>query len=112
MGTSSRRDLERHLCELADQQRWCRHDHSGRTGAGYADGFPHEVLVRDGRLLFVFLLSPSGGLIPPERRWLTELAGVQTVESLVFRAGDFQAVSHALRADGSPRGAVENGSRA
>ena len=102
MRTSTRRDLERRLRELADEHRWRRHDHSGRTCAGYLDGFPHEVLVRDDRLLFVFLLSAMGELIPPEQRWLADLAGVRTVESLVFRAGDFQAISHALAANDRP----------
>lgn len=102
MGAARRGDLERYLHELAERRGWRRHDRSGRTWTGHADGFPHEVLLRRGRLLVVFLLSPTGELISPERAWLHGLATARSLETHVFRPGDLAAVERVLSTDEEP----------
>jgi hypothetical protein len=96
----SRRDLEKHIANLARLFGWRHHhDVGGRTAQGYADGFPSETLIRRDRLMFAFLTSRRGGLIPPEQAWLEALRDVTTVEVHAFGPGDTADVSDVLRAE-------------
>ena len=90
----SRAELERYVADLALAYGWrCHHTRCpGLTHDGYADGFPPDVLLRDGRLVFV-VASP---LTLPEAAWARELAAVTTVEMHVIQHGDLGPLARAL----------------
>ena len=97
--TPSRSELQQHIAQAAELFGW--HLHRSRRPAlaadGYPDGFPNEVLIRDGRLVFIALASRSGRLSRRETRWLDELGSARSVETHVFRPQELAQVSAALR---------------
>jgi hypothetical protein len=62
-----------------------------------AAGFPDEVLVRGGRLIFAELKSDGGKLRPEQEAWLADLEAVPGVEVHVWRPADLDAIAKALR---------------
>lgn len=96
--SASHSEVERLIGDLALTFGW-RHHHArcpGLTRGGYADGFPADVLVRDGRLLFVAIAGRRGQLIEPTRHWLEELAAVEVIDALEVNRGDLQSLWAAL----------------
>jgi hypothetical protein len=113
----SRAELERHIGDLAEAFGWRHHRARcpGLTRDGYLDGFPRDVLVRDGRLVFIAIRG-AGALSRPEAAWAAELAPVETVEMHVIERGDLPSVARMLcptnpstepRAPPAPRRAEE-----
>jgi hypothetical protein len=95
----SRAEVESTVAKLALAYGW-EHHHArcaGITQDGYIDGFPADVLYRDGCLLFVLTAAADGDLTLPEARWATRLGAVQVVEAKVVRCVDLQALAQFLR---------------
>jgi hypothetical protein len=94
----TRTEIERHISDLAEIYGW-RHHHtrcSGLTRNGYADGFPSDVLIRDGRLAFITLTETKASLTPPEMRWAHDLSTAPVVEMHVVGRRDLKALTHVL----------------
>lgn len=94
----TRRDLEQRISDLARAAGWRHHRASrqGVTPAGYADGFPADVLLRDGTLIFVSISSGVGRLARAESDWLEALRRVDRVESLSIEVNDLPMFAQAL----------------
>ena len=110
--TASRAEIERQIGDLAVAFGWRYHQARclGLTRAGYADGFPGHVLLRDGRLVFITIAGSAGALIPPEAAWAKELGAVVTVEMHVVQRDDLRALTRVLRPQAKerrPRRALE-----
>ena len=57
------------------------------------EGFPDDVFVRPGRLIFAELKSRTGKPTAAQARWLSMLArSVPGVETYLWRPGDFGAI--------------------
>lgn len=99
-------DIERYISELAELCDWRHHRAapSALTAAGYADGFPSDVLVREGRLIFITIAAPGGLLIPPASAWARELEAVWAVEMLVLGRSDLRPLGRALQPPRKARG--------
>lgn len=99
-----RSEVERWVANRAQLWGW-RHHHFPRSGVPigeYPDGFPSEVLLRDGRLLFVTISAKHGGITPLEQAWINDLTAAEiTVETLIVRRDDLPPLTAALRLDGS-----------
>jgi hypothetical protein len=93
-----RSETERHIAELAVAFGWRHHRTrcSGLTREGFADGFPHDVLIRDGHLLFVFIARPSGALKGPEAAWAVDLEAITSAEVLIAGRDGLVPLSHRL----------------
>jgi hypothetical protein len=101
----TRPEVERHIRDLAELHGW-RHHHArfaGLTRDGYADGFPPDVALRDGRLLFIAICGARGALTMPEMRWAQELEAVQAFEMHVVQRGDLSSLSRSLAAPSEAR---------
>lgn len=98
--TATRSDVDRHISELALASGWRHHRARcvGRTRDGYADGFPLDVLVRAGRLVFIV----AGSLTPAEHAWATELADVTTVEVFTVDRADLGPLGRMLASADEP----------
>ena len=60
-------------------------------------GFPDEVLVQPGRLIFAELKSRTGKPTAAQARWLAVLArSIPGVETYVWRPGDWSAIEQIL----------------
>ena len=105
----TRTETNRRIGDLAETFGWSHHHTRcpGLTRDGHADGFPAHVLLRGHRLVFVAIAGGRATLIPPERRWVEELAEVTLVEALVVERGELGLLTGALRPDrpraGPPR---------
>jgi hypothetical protein len=95
-------EVERYIAALAQLWGWRHHrtPAPSLTPEGYADGFPGEVLLRGGRLLFVTIAAPGGVLIPPAAAWAGGLEAASNIEALVLRREDLHPVRRALRPAG------------
>jgi hypothetical protein len=94
----TRNEIERHISDLAETYGW-RHHHtrcSGLTREGYADGFPSDVLIRDGRLAFIAITDSKALLTPPEARWAHDLSRAPSVELHVVERRALKALTRAL----------------
>jgi hypothetical protein len=91
-----RREVERHIADLARAYGWRHHRARcpGLTAEGYADGFPLDVLLRDGRLLFVAIRGAT--LSRPQTAWLEELVSVTAIDVLVVDTADPAPLARAL----------------
>jgi hypothetical protein len=65
---------------------WAYHTHDSRRSES---GFPDLVLVRKGRLIFAELKSAIGKASQAQAAWLTELYGIETVETYLWRPSDW-----------------------
>jgi hypothetical protein len=102
----TRPEVERYIRDLAELHGW-RHHHArfaGLTRDGYADGFPPEVLLRDGRLLFITIAGAGGALAMPEMRWTQELDAARIVEMHLVQRGDLSSLARALAAPAEAHG--------
>lgn len=72
--TMTERQLEATVAAMARARGWRRY-HTHRSDRSPA-GFPDDVLVRDGRLLFLELKTEGGKLAPAQEEWLRDLAAV------------------------------------
>jgi hypothetical protein len=92
-------DLERRIADAAELFGWLHHHGRapGLSRDGFLDGFPGEVLVRDGRLIFATLAFRTRQLTAPEARWIEALREVDYVEVYVFDPQHPDDVNAALR---------------
>lgn len=98
-------DIERYISELAELWDWRHHKaRQSHTPAGYADGFPADVVLRQGRLIFITVAAPSRVLIPPAAAWIRELESVVAVEVLVIQRNDLRFLTRALQPPGKTDG--------
>lgn len=112
--TSTRAEIARHISDVAAAFGW-RHHHSRCTGVtrdGYADGFPPDVLLRDGRLVFVAVCGRNGLLTAPQADWAAELDAVSTVEVLMVRRDGLRALARALEPRSQTKAAPRADTRA
>jgi hypothetical protein len=93
-----RTEIERYIAELAELWGWRHHRTCpSLTLAGYADGFPGDVLLREGKLIFLVIATPRGSLTPPIAAWAKELEQVVAVEIFVIQRDDLRPLARALR---------------
>lgn len=88
--TMTERQLEDTVAAMARARGWRRY-HTHRSDRSPA-GFPDDVLVRDGRLLFLELKTEAGKLSAEQSAWIADLTAVAE-----FAEG---AENAAARADG------------
>ena len=84
-----------------------RHHHASREGItpdGYADGFPTEVLLRDGTLVFLPIAGARGALTPAQTHWVEDLRAVRNVDVHIADRGAPDAIVRALRPTGESEG--------
>lgn len=87
--------FQRQVTDLAALFSWeWFHDFDSRRNSA---GFPDLVLVRGGRLVFAELKTQAGVVRPDQRRWLRHLAGVDGVETYVWRPDDLAEIQGVLR---------------
>ena len=91
----SERDLTAYVRDVARMLGWRRY-HTWLSKHSPA-GFPDEVLVRRGRLVFAELKSASGKLSDEQRAWLEDLRAVPGLEVYVWRPKDMEAIAEVLR---------------
>jgi hypothetical protein len=97
----SRREIERHLDDLARLHGWRHHRTIGAiTPEGYHDGFPGEVLIRDGHLLLLTIADEASPLTGPECEWLEELRQTRKVDVRILRPADLDSLTRELRLGG------------
>lgn len=93
----SRAEIARRVDELARLYGWLHHHHEPREVARYVDGFPTEILVRDGHLVFLTVGVGAGGRVgPTERRWLDALTRAAKIDALLVQPGNFAPVTRLL----------------
>ena len=95
IATVSERELTAYVRDVARVLGWRRY-HTWLSKHSPA-GFPDEVLVRSGRLIFAELKSERGKLSDEQEAWLEELRGVPAVEVFVWRPADMDAIAEVLR---------------
>lgn len=83
------------VVDLARMFSWRRY-HTWRSINSPA-GFPDEVLVRRGRLVFAELKSANGKVSPLQQEWLDDLAAVERIETHLWRPDDLQTIAEILR---------------
>jgi len=91
----SERELTGYVRDVARGFGWRRY-HTWLSKHSPA-GFPDEVLVRSGRLIFAELKSERGKLSDEQEAWLEELRAVPGVEVYLWRPADMDAIAAALR---------------
>jgi hypothetical protein len=89
------RDLTTYVRDLATLLGWRRY-HTWLSKHSPA-GFPDEVLVRRGRLVFAELKSEKAKLKPEQQAWLNDLRLVPGIEVYIWRPSDMQAIAELLR---------------
>lgn len=85
----------RRIAELARLRGWRHHHGTASPGALvglYNPGFPTEVLVRGGTLLFLTMGDPRGQLANAERWWLEDLNAVSRIEAHIIDRRDLSRV--------------------
>jgi hypothetical protein len=94
----SRSEIISYVVDLAGLYGW-RHHHAspGLTAADYSDGFPSEVLLREGRLVMVTISGLGGALTRPEEVWIKELGAARAIEVLVVPRDDLSGLARSLR---------------
>lgn len=97
----TRQDVLRQISEIAELCDW-RHHRSrvdGLTRAGYADGFPTDVLVRGNRLILVTVGHGLGRLTPAQSSWVRDLESVTAVSVFAVDESNTAQLIDALRAE-------------
>lgn len=95
MSTLHRSATEADIADLAGLFGW-RHHHSTPSAID-PDGFPSELLLRDGRLVLVTIAGSRAGVSRPEAVWISELRATRTVEALVVQRDDLCDLTRTLR---------------
>ena len=95
IATLSERELTGYVRDVARLHGW-RRFHTWLSKHSPA-GFPDEVLVRSGRLIFAELKSERGKLSDEQEAWLEELRAVPGVEVFVWRPADMDEIATVLR---------------
>ena len=93
--TITERNLTTYVRDVATTFGWRRY-HTW-TSIHSPAGFPDEVLVRSGRLIFVELKSTVGRVKPEQEAWLADLRQVPGVEVYEWRPADMDAIAEVLR---------------
>jgi VRR-NUC domain len=91
----SERDLTGYVRDVARAFGWRRY-HTWLSKHSPA-GFPDEVLVRSGRLIFAELKSERGKLSDEQAAWLEELRAVPGLEVFVWRPEHMDEIATVLR---------------
>jgi hypothetical protein len=91
----SERELTGYVRDVARAFGWRRY-HTWLSKHSPA-GFPDEVLVRSGRLIFAELKSERGKLSDEQAAWLEELRAVPGVDVYLWRPADMDAIATVLR---------------
>jgi hypothetical protein len=90
----SERHLTTYVRDVAQACGWRRY-HTWLSKHSPA-GFPDEVLVRGGRLVFAELKSAKGKLSADQEAWLEELRAVPGIEIYVWRPEDMDEIARVL----------------
>jgi VRR-NUC domain len=91
----SERDLTGYVRDVARAFGWRRY-HTWISKHSAA-GFPDEVLVRGGRLIFAELKRDKGKLSVEQEAWLEDLRGVPGVDVYVWRPSQMDEIAQVLR---------------
>ena len=95
IATVSECDLTAYVRDVARAFGWRRY-HTWLSKHSPA-GFPDEVLVRSGRLIFAELKSECGKASDEQEAWLEELRAVPGVEVYLWRPADMDAIASVLQ---------------
>jgi hypothetical protein len=95
VATVSERELTAYVRDVARAFGWRRY-HTWLSKHSPA-GFPDEVLVRSGRLIFAELKSERGRLSDEQEAWLEQLRAVPGVEVYLWRPAEMDEIATVLR---------------
>ena len=90
----SEKEFQQQVLELAVRCRWMSyHTFDSRRST---PGFPDLTLVRPPRIIFAELKSQNGHMTADQSKWVGALAECTSVETYVWRPGDWEHITATL----------------